>query len=110
MSELKIMSHLGKHSNIVNLLGAVTTNIQKSEFMRHHEHVIRINVCHLGELYVIVEYCKFGNLQKYIETKREGFISQINPSSGKFDDNYPAGIDSFLNGSQRFDIPYVSSS
>ena len=107
MSELKIMSHLGKHSNIVNLLGAVTTNIQKSEFMRHHEHVIRIN---LGELYVIVEYCKFGNLQKYIETKREGFISQINPTSGKFDDNYPAGIDSFLNGSQRFDIPYMSSS
>ena len=36
MSELKIMSHLGKHPNIVNLLGAVTTNIQKSEFKRHH--------------------------------------------------------------------------
>ena len=30
MSELKIMSHLGKHPNIVNLLGAITTNIQKS--------------------------------------------------------------------------------
>ena len=33
MSELKIMSHLGRHSNIVNLLGAITTNIQKSELM-----------------------------------------------------------------------------
>lgn len=40
MSELKIMSHLGKHSNIVNLLGAVTTNIQKSELQvtRHRCH------------------------------------------------------------------------
>ena len=59
---------------------------------------------------MIVEYCKFGNLQKYIETKREGFISQINPASGKFDDNYPPGIDSFLNGSERFDILDLSSS
>ena len=31
MSELKIMSHLGSHPNIVNLLGAITTNIQRSE-------------------------------------------------------------------------------
>ena len=30
-----------------------------------------------GELYVIVEYCKYGNLQKYISNKRESFISQI---------------------------------
>ena len=30
MSELKIMSHLGSHPNIVNLLGAITTNIQRS--------------------------------------------------------------------------------
>ena len=30
MSELKIMSHLGSHPHIVNLLGAVTTNIQRS--------------------------------------------------------------------------------
>ena len=25
---------------------------------------------------MIVEYCKFGNLQKYIESKREGFIRE----------------------------------
>ena len=30
-SELKIMIHLGKHINIVNLLGACTKNITKSE-------------------------------------------------------------------------------
>ncbi|KAB7501257.1 Vascular endothelial growth factor receptor 3 [Armadillidium nasatum] len=42
--ELKIMIHLGKHLNIVNLLGAHTSNIDK------------------GELWILVEYCKYGNL------------------------------------------------
>ena len=28
MSELKILTHLGQHQNIVNLLGAITTNLQ----------------------------------------------------------------------------------
>ena len=30
MSELKIMSHLGQHPNIVNLLGAITTRLNSS--------------------------------------------------------------------------------
>ena len=33
MSELKIMTHLGCHPNIVNLLGAVTVNIQRSKYI-----------------------------------------------------------------------------
>ena len=28
MSELKILTHLGQHQNIVSLLGAITTNLQ----------------------------------------------------------------------------------
>ena len=44
------------------------------------------------ELYVIVEFCKFGNLQKYIECKRGTYISQIHPDTGRFDDNYPPGL------------------
>lgn len=31
-SELKIMIHLGKHLNVVNVLGACTGSINKSEF------------------------------------------------------------------------------
>lgn len=31
-SELKIMVHLGKHVNIVNLLGACTKNVAKRKF------------------------------------------------------------------------------
>lgn len=33
MSELKIMVHLGKHVNVVNLLGAVTANLKRSEIL-----------------------------------------------------------------------------
>lgn len=33
-SELKIMAHLGKHLNIVNLLGACTDNLDKSKFWK----------------------------------------------------------------------------
>ena len=47
MAELKIMIHLGKHLNIVNLLGACTGGLNKRELL------------------VIVEYCRFGNIQKH---------------------------------------------
>ncbi|XP_071455264.1 vascular endothelial growth factor receptor 1-like isoform X2 [Hetaerina americana] len=66
-SELKIMVHLGKHLNVVNLLGACTKNLTKRELL------------------VIVEYCRFGNLQNYLLRHREDFIDQIDPSTGKVD-------------------------
>ncbi|XP_032668208.1 LOW QUALITY PROTEIN: vascular endothelial growth factor receptor kdr-like [Odontomachus brunneus] len=66
-SELKIMVHLGKHLNVVNLLGACTKNISKRELL------------------VIVEYCRFGNLHNYLLRHRGGFINQIDPNTGKLD-------------------------
>ena len=67
MAELKIMIHLGKHLNIVNLLGACTSGLNRRE------------------LYVIVEYCRFGNVQKYLQLHRNHFINQIDPVSGEID-------------------------
>lgn len=67
MTELKILSHLGHHVNIVNLLGAVTKNLNK------------------GELMVLVEYCRYGNLRHYLLYRRENFINQINPITGHID-------------------------
>ena len=49
-----------------------------------------------------MEYCPYGNLQKYIESKREKFIDQINPSTGKFDDCYPPDIDNLLQKMDRY--------
>ncbi|XP_054724106.1 vascular endothelial growth factor receptor 1-like [Uloborus diversus] len=66
-AELKILIHIGRHLNIVNLLGAVTKNIAK------------------GELFVIVEYCCFGNLRHYLLKHKRSFINQVDCKSGQLD-------------------------
>uniref|UniRef100_A0A182MN07 Receptor protein-tyrosine kinase n=1 Tax=Anopheles culicifacies TaxID=139723 RepID=A0A182MN07_9DIPT len=67
ISELKIMVHLGQDLNVVNLLGAVTKNISNRELM------------------VIVEYCRFGNVQNFLIKHRPYFIDQINQETGEID-------------------------
>ena len=39
MGEIKIMQHLGKHLNVVNLLGAVTVNLNKRNYF-----ILMINI------------------------------------------------------------------
>ena len=77
MAELKIMTHLGKHLNIVNLLGACTDTLNKRELL------------------VIVEYCRFGNIQKYLLLHRTHFINQIDPLTSEM--NFHIGED-LMNG------------
>ncbi|XP_041122455.1 macrophage colony-stimulating factor 1 receptor 1-like [Polyodon spathula] len=54
MSELKILSHLGHHKNIVNLLGACT---------------------HGGPVLVITEYCSYGDLLNLLRQKTKSFLA-----------------------------------
>ncbi|KAK5611429.1 Macrophage colony-stimulating factor 1 receptor 1 [Crenichthys baileyi] len=56
MSELKILSHLGHHKNIVNLLGACTYG---------------------GPVLVITEYCSLGDLLNFLRQKAETFVNFI---------------------------------
>ncbi|XP_072524382.1 macrophage colony-stimulating factor 1 receptor [Salminus brasiliensis] len=56
MSELKILSHLGHHKNIVNLLGACTYG---------------------GPVLVITEYCCHGDLLNFLRSKAETFLNCI---------------------------------
>ncbi|KAK9402381.1 vascular endothelial growth factor receptor 1 [Crotalus adamanteus] len=71
MTELKILTHIGHHLNVVNLLGACTKG--------------------RGPLMVIVEYCKYGNLSGYLKSKRDLFSThkygsiQRNPLTEKKD-------------------------
>ncbi|EFX87291.1 hypothetical protein DAPPUDRAFT_44144, partial [Daphnia pulex] len=58
ISELKILVYLGSHLNVVNLLGACTKQIHK-------------------ELLVMVEYCRFGNLQTFLINHRNNFINLV---------------------------------
>lgn len=67
IAELKILIHLGRHLNIVNLLAACTGGLIR------------------GELLVIVEYCAFGNLRHYLLENRDKFVDQIDPVTGKVD-------------------------
>ena len=55
MSELKIMIHLGSHPNIVNVLGACTTQLRKQE------------------LYVVVEYCEHGDIVDVLRRHKQAF-------------------------------------
>ncbi|XP_023245097.1 vascular endothelial growth factor receptor kdr-like [Copidosoma floridanum] len=63
--ELKIMIYLGQHLNITSILGACTKTIAKRELL------------------VIVEICKFGNLQNYLLDHRQTFINQIKSDKGE---------------------------
>ncbi|XP_036372587.1 mast/stem cell growth factor receptor kita-like [Megalops cyprinoides] len=53
MSELKVLSYLGHHMNIVNLLGACTVG---------------------GPTLVITEYCCFGDLLNFLRRNRDAFL------------------------------------
>ena len=40
---------------------------------------------------MIVEYCRFGNLQKFIQTHRDVFVNQLDPATGEA--NFEVGKD-----------------
>ncbi|XP_028932619.1 mast/stem cell growth factor receptor Kit isoform X1 [Ornithorhynchus anatinus] len=61
MSELKVLSYLGNHVNIVNLLGACTVG---------------------GPTLVITEYCCYGDLLNFLRRKRDSFICSKHEAQG----------------------------
>lgn len=89
MSELKIMVHLGRHVNVVNLLGAVTTNlVKKSESNANIIQWVESDLDLLfvaEELFVIVEFCKYGSLLNYMHRHKHTFINQLDPLRGVID-------------------------
>ncbi|OXA49043.1 Focal adhesion kinase 1 [Folsomia candida] len=48
LSELRVMTNLGVHPNIVNLVGAVTSNIENRK------------------LWMVMEFCELGNVSSYV--------------------------------------------
>ncbi|CAG7828664.1 unnamed protein product [Allacma fusca] len=67
LCEFKIRTELGRHQNIVGLIGANTGNIRNRE------------------LELIVEYCPYGNLESFLQNKKMLglFINQLD-SFGRF--------------------------
>lgn len=86
ISELKIMVHLGQHLNVVNLLGAVTKNIARREYPKINIHSFNFKeFFYIGEVMVIVEYCRFGNVQKFLLKHRPYFVDQIRKDTDDID-------------------------
>ena len=67
LDEMKIMSNLKHHPNLVNFVGACIEEI--------HEH----------ELYIILEYCPFGDLNKFLFNKKVQFSNSLKNVPGYLD-------------------------
>ncbi|XP_045614949.2 vascular endothelial growth factor receptor 1 [Procambarus clarkii] len=78
-SELKILMHIGKHVNIVNLVAACSKSLYSK-----------------GELMILVEYCRHGNILDYLRRHRSHFINQVDDLSGSLQPSLalPASVDS----------------
>ncbi|XP_042210976.1 mast/stem cell growth factor receptor kita-like [Homarus americanus] len=66
-SELKILMHIGRHVNIVNLVAACTKDLHDK-----------------GELMILVEYCCYGNILDYLRRNRNTFVNQLNDLGDTF--------------------------
>ena len=54
MAEIKILSNLDLHCNLVNMLGSNTTNVEQS-----------------GEMWLLLEFCDWGDLKKVLSVNRK---------------------------------------
>ena len=69
-SEIKILIHIGKHNNIVNLLGACTKG---------------------GSLFAILEYCPHGDLKTFLKNSRDHFSLEWKLSTGNLQHAFSVG-------------------
>lgn len=80
VSEMEMMKMIGKHKNIINLLGACTqdgeaarpgpTSLRPSVPLSIRGRSDGQRVSPAGPLYVLVEYASKGNLREYLRARR----------------------------------------
>ncbi|CAI5456138.1 unnamed protein product [Caenorhabditis angaria] len=68
--ELKVMCAIGKHPNVLALVGAVTKSMRK------------------GELLVVVEMCDMGNLRDFLIKNRGNFVNELKSVQENGDGDY----------------------
>uniref|UniRef100_A0A8R1DR95 receptor protein-tyrosine kinase n=1 Tax=Caenorhabditis japonica TaxID=281687 RepID=A0A8R1DR95_CAEJA len=69
--ELKIMCAIGRHPNVLALVGAVTNNVRK------------------GQLFIVSEFVDCGNLREYLSNRRAIFKNElVEPDDEPTDDSY----------------------
>ncbi|XP_068600342.1 platelet-derived growth factor receptor beta-like [Brachionichthys hirsutus] len=67
MSELKVLVHLGPHLNVLNLLGACTSE---------------------GPVYLITEFCRHGDLVNYLQRNKHTFLQSDMHKKSESDGGY----------------------
>ncbi|OXA57693.1 vascular endothelial growth factor receptor kdr-like [Folsomia candida] len=67
LSELKILVYIGRHENIVNLIGACTSELKERK------------------LYVLVEFCALGSMLNYIRANKGLFVNEISQSRNEWE-------------------------
>ena len=58
LAEIKLLSNLNMHCNLVNMLGSYTSSIQET-----------------GEIWILLELCEFGDLKDFITKNKSLFIA-----------------------------------
>ena len=91
VNELKLLIHLGLHLNIVNLLGSCTEGIyagfiELSSLAKHFIFLKNPFNCFTfsGNLFLIIDYCRHGNLKDYLTNHRGSYVNQMNTFRGIF--------------------------
>lgn len=89
LKELTVMKRVGKHVNIISLLGCCikggkTNNKQTLSFL--DECKSQLFSLSSGQVMLIVEYAKYGNLRDYLRRKRPS--GHVLSSSFEQDDDY----------------------
>ncbi|CAG04213.1 unnamed protein product, partial [Tetraodon nigroviridis] len=92
MSELKMLTHIGHHDNIVNLLGACTES-GTATTPSHPGHLeaqdsagknVILNVfLQAGPTYLIFQYCCYGDLLNYLKKNRELYHKSVTDAFNK---------------------------
>jgi len=94
LSELKILMFIGKHRNVIQLIGAVTKKIHESKSNSQNFHSVKfslsiklplnlrliLTIWFIGKVYVVVEYCALGNLESYLKQHRGSFLDEFDPT------------------------------
>ena len=60
LAEIKLLSNLKMHCNLVNMLGSYTSSIRET-----------------GEIWILLELCEFGDLKGFITKNRDAFLSSF---------------------------------
>jgi len=74
IDELKILSNLEMHLNLVNLLAACTSELVKYE------------------MYLLLEYCPFGDMKKFLVERRDKFLASLQNRPGHLESPFNASL------------------